>query len=94
MAGVHLLPLLSATAFGSGLGGAISSKKNFTSYSVIAAGALMLIGSGLLSTLSTSREIEGKQYAYQFIMGIGIGITMSSITLMTAVANTYENVGE
>ncbi|OKL56913.1 hypothetical protein UA08_07740 [Talaromyces atroroseus] len=84
-AGVHLLPLLCSCGFGSFLGGAISSKKNLTFYTFISASCLIMIGAGLLSTLGSGISIEGKCYGFQVILGLGVGLTFSSISLMTSV---------
>jgi hypothetical protein len=88
-AGVHLLPLLCAAGFGSFLGGAISSKKNFTFYTFIAAACLIIIGSALLSTLDSSVSIEGKCYGFQVILGLGVGLTFSSISLMASLETDF-----
>ncbi|KAF4629376.1 hypothetical protein G7Y89_g8774 [Cudoniella acicularis] len=71
LSGVHLLPLLASSAFGT---------------------SIMCIGTGLLSTISSSREIESRQYAFQVILGLGIGICMSSITLMVVLACNFDEV--
>jgi MFS family permease len=84
-AGVHLLPLLCSCGFGSFLGGAISSRKNLTFYTFISASCLIMIGAGLLSTLGSSVAIENKCYGFQVILGLGVGLTFSGISLMTSV---------
>jgi hypothetical protein len=110
MAGVHLLPLLAAAAVGklnayrtgkkclqiagSTLGGVLSSKKNLTSYSLIVAACLMLLGCGLLSTIPSSQAITPPQYGYQVILGLGIGISFTSLTMIAALSNTYDQVGK
>ncbi|KIN05353.1 hypothetical protein OIDMADRAFT_39623 [Oidiodendron maius Zn] len=92
MAGVRLLPMLAAAAFGGAIGGAISSKKNLTSYQLIGAACFMLVGSGLLSTVSNGPGISPALYGYQVLLGLGIGITLSSYTLLVALSNSYRNV--
>ena len=79
---------------GGAIGGAISSKKNLTSYQLIGAACFMLVGSGLLSTVSNGPGISPALYGYQVLLGLGIGITLSSYTLLVALSNTYRNVGE
>ncbi len=49
--GLLLLPLMGRMAVGSMLGGALSVKKNNTLWTLNGASILMLVGSGLLSTL-------------------------------------------
>ena len=79
---------------GSFLGGAASSKKNFTSPSLVLATCLILLGCGLLSTLGGDREFYTPTYGYQFILGLGVGLTFSSGTLLTNLACNPEDVGK
>ncbi|KIN02299.1 hypothetical protein OIDMADRAFT_103461 [Oidiodendron maius Zn] len=94
MAGVHLIPMLGISAFGSTIGGILSSRKNLTSYSVIIGSCFVLLGSGLLSTVSHSASISPSQYVYQLIFGFGTGISFSSSVLMTTLSNTPDKIGE
>ena len=91
MAGVRILPMLSTCAIGSFLGGAISSKRNNTSYALIAAACLQLLGAGLMTTVSGESVTSGAQYGYQAIFGLGVGISFSSATIMTNVLATEPN---
>ncbi|GAM86226.1 hypothetical protein ANO11243_042380 [Dothideomycetidae sp. 11243] len=45
----------------------------------------MMVGCGLLSTLSSSQSVQSKEYGYQFVLGFGVGLTFSTISLMTSV---------
>lgn len=91
MAGVRILPLLSACAFGSFLGGAISSKRNNTSYTLVAASCLQLLGVGLMTTVSGDSETEAGQYGFQAIFGFGVGLSFSAATIMTNIMATEPN---
>lgn len=82
MAGIHIVPFLGAVAFGSTFGGGASAKENQTFFTFMLAAIFILIGTGLLSTLGDGMAIEGKNYGYQVLFGIGTGMTMSSVTLM------------
>lgn len=53
----------------------------------------MTIGSGLLSTLQTGREIHRIQYFYQVILGLGTGISMASLTMMVALECDFDKIG-
>lgn len=53
----------------------------------------MTIGSGLLSTLQPGREIQSIQYLYQVILGLGTGISMSSLTMMVALECDFDKIG-
>lgn len=84
-AGVHLLPLLCACGVGSFLNGFICKKKHGTFFSLLAAGCLTTIGAGLFSTLGSGLSVQGKCYGFQFIFGLGVGLTFSGISVMTSV---------
>lgn len=85
MAGVHLLPMLGATAMGSILGGAFSKKKNNTSRTLVAAACFQVIGLGLLTTFDAPSSPVAPQFGYQAIFGLGVGLTFSSATILTKI---------
>ncbi|TPX07403.1 uncharacterized protein E0L32_002127 [Thyridium curvatum] len=89
--GVLLLPLMGSTAVGSMLGGALSSKKNRTFWTLNAASSFMLIGTGLLSTLPTSVLPTKSQYGYQVLLGLGLGLNLSTSTFMTSLNVEFED---
>ncbi|OQE32828.1 hypothetical protein PENFLA_c001G10246 [Penicillium flavigenum] len=84
-AGVRLLPLLCATAVGSFLGGAASSKKNRTFHTFVLATAFVLLGAGLLSTIPANFKMPAKVYGFEVIVGFGIGLTFSTVSLLTSI---------
>lgn len=88
MAGVHVLPLLAACAFGSFLGGALSSTSNNTSYTLIAASFLQLLGTSLLSLSSSGVLPASSQYVFQTIFGLGVGLSLSASTVTTSIVTT------
>lgn len=79
---------------GSFVGGAASSKKNNTSPTLIFAACLILLGCGLMSTLGGGREFYKPTYGYQVILGLGVGLTFSSSTLLTNINSKSEDVGK
>ncbi|PNY25087.1 MFS-type transporter [Tolypocladium capitatum] len=83
MAGVHIIPLLGACAVGSFLGGALSSRRNNTSYTLVGASCLQLLGVGLMTTIAGTHTSEAAQYGYQAIFGLGVGLSFSAATIMT-----------
>ncbi|KAG6041322.1 hypothetical protein E4U41_004974 [Claviceps citrina] len=91
MAGVRILPMLSACACGSFLGGAISSKRNNTSYTLVGASCLQLVGVGLMTTVSGDSETAIAQYGFQAIFGLGVGLSFSAATIMTNIMATEPN---
>lgn len=58
------------------------------------AASLILLGCGLLSTLHEGRDFYSPTYAYELILGIGVGLTLSSGTLLTNLSSKAEDVGE
>jgi hypothetical protein len=94
MAGIHLLPLLGAVAFGSGLGGIVSSRRNNTFWTLLVASSLVLISCGLMSNLSADFKISGSIDGYQVILGLGVGLTFSSITVMTVLEAELDDRGK
>ncbi|RBR05303.1 uncharacterized protein FIESC28_11388 [Fusarium coffeatum] len=85
MAGVHILPMLGACAVGSFLGGAISSRRNNTSLTLVGASCLQLLGVGLMSMLTEPDSHTKSQYAFQAIFGLGVGLSFSTATIMTSI---------
>ncbi|KAJ3534958.1 hypothetical protein NM208_g7332 [Fusarium decemcellulare] len=85
MAGLHILPLLGACAVGSFLGGAISSRRNNTSATLLGSSCLQLLGVGLMSMLAKPDSNVKVQYAYQAIFGLGVGLSFSAATIMTSI---------
>lgn len=85
MAGVHLIPMLGATAIGSIIAGALSKRKNNTSRTLVAASCLQVIGLGLLTTFDAPSSPTNPQFGYQAIFGLGVGLTFSSATILTKI---------
>lgn len=83
-AGLHLLPLMGTCAFGSAFGGAIQSKKNLCSYTLAAASAFVIAGAALLSTLKHSIQIQPRQWVGECLLGLGVGMTLSTVTILTS----------
>ena len=46
-----------------------------------------------MSTLSDGTALPRAVYGYQFVPGLGIGLTLSSSTMMTILANSPDNGG-
>lgn len=80
-AGVALLPMLASAAIGSILGG-LTAAHSFPALAI--ASALMTLGSGLLSTLSLHHGVQAKTYGFEVLLGLGLGLSISSSTLLAA----------
>jgi MFS family permease len=83
-AGLHLIPMLAATAVGSFVGGAINSKKNLTFYTLIASATLQVLGIGLLTTLRAPTADLKAQYGFQALIGFGVGLCFAAGTVLTS----------
>jgi hypothetical protein len=82
--GIHLLPLMGLCAFGSAFGGAIQGKKNLCSYTLTAASLFAITGTALLSTLSLNTSVQPRQWAGECLLGLGVGMTLSTATICTS----------
>ncbi|KAJ6782868.1 hypothetical protein PWT90_07962 [Aphanocladium album] len=89
--GVLLLPFMGGSAVGSAAGGAISSKKNLTFYTLVVASALSMIGTGLMSTIPDGFTPSASQYGYEAILGVGVGLNLSTSTLVTSLQARFED---
>lgn len=92
MAGVHILPLLGTCAIGSFLGGAISSKRNNTSFTLVLASCLQLLGVGLMILVSSTDSSPESNYGFQAIFGLGTGLSFSAATIMTNILASEESI--
>ena len=86
--------MVGGSALGSAIGGGVSSKKNNTYITIKAASAFMLLGSGLLSTLPTSGQHTKAQLGYEFILGLGIGISLSTMPFVTSMQVLFIDQGK
>lgn len=92
-AGINLLPYLGSMAFGTMCGGAVSAFKNRVCGTFVVASICMLIGAGALSTLPTDFEISAGAYGYQTVVGFGIGLTLSNVSLFTSLECDFRDHG-
>ncbi|KAK8922730.1 Multidrug resistance protein 3 [Metarhizium anisopliae] len=85
LAGVMLLPMLVAVALGSVVSGAVNSKTPVITETLLAGSCLMVLGCGLLTTLST-QELDGaKLLGFIALCGMGFGLTVSSSTMIASI---------
>lgn len=87
-AGLHMLPLIGATALGAMLTGTITGKFNIAWHLLVFSNILITIGCGLMSILPVDRRIAKICYLYEIILGCGFGLTMASsmVVIRTEVA--------
>jgi hypothetical protein len=93
-AGIRMLALLTLSATGAGLGGIIASRRNISWYILAGSQSLQLIGLGLMSSLPTAAgEVRAEQYGYQVILGLGFGLTLSSLVIVARMEVEAKDVG-
>lgn len=92
-AGVRMLPLLLVSAIGAGLAGFVASKKNISWHILVFSNALQVIGLGLMSSLPATETVPEKQYGFQAILGLGFGLGLSSLIIVTRVEVEDDDLG-
>ena len=82
-AGWRLLALMLCSPLGSVTSGYLIQKLKIPPiYVFLAAAILQTIGLALMGTLKVSDpDVPSAQYAYQVILGLGIGLTLSSLLI-------------
>ncbi|KAI0908328.1 major facilitator superfamily domain-containing protein [Ustulina deusta] len=83
--GIHLLPMLGATALGAFFAGAVSRRRNNTSWTLFAAHCFQLLGAGLMLMLRNITMQIKAQYGFQVLLGLGIGLSLGAATIMASV---------
>lgn len=80
-AGLALLPLLLASPFATVVSGFLTSNFKVPPFYLILVGSfLQFLGVGLTCSLPTnSFSISPRQYGSEVIMGLGVGLTLSTI---------------
>lgn len=92
-AGLMLLPMLGGVAVGSALAGKINAVRNYAFETLLAGSSLMLIGCGLLTTLSNSLD-SGKMMGFITFTGFGFGLTIATSTMMVNVEAPIRDYGK
>ncbi|KAK6852583.1 hypothetical protein PG995_011134 [Apiospora arundinis] len=81
-AGVMLLPLLGAGAVGSMVAGKVNSERDLICETLVISSSLVMLGCGLLSTLSDTAHVEGKALGFLVFVGLGFGMSAASATML------------
>lgn len=89
IAGLMLLPMLAASAAGSMIAGAVNGKADWLCETLAVANGFMVLGSALLSTLSTSEAVEPKALGFLVFAGLGFGLSAAASTMY---ANLHSSV--
>ncbi|TGO53866.1 hypothetical protein BCON_0116g00100 [Botryotinia convoluta] len=91
-AGLGLLPMLGSTAVASFLGGMLNGTKNRVFLTLLAGSGLSVIGTSSLSTLSNTEYVEAKTYGFLVFVGLGFGLTVSTVSMLPSLANNITTV--
>ncbi|KAK2075391.1 hypothetical protein P8C59_009520 [Phyllachora maydis] len=83
-AGLKLLPLLAACAFGSVVAGMASKSKNLSSQTMMAGSLLQIVGLAVLYKLGTDTNLAAL-YGSTFTYGLGVGLCFAAGTIIAAV---------
>lgn len=94
-AGWRLLALMLCSPLGSVLSGYLVQKIKFPPvYVFFVAAILQTVGLALMGTLDVSDpHVPSAQYAYQVILGLGIGLTLSSLIIAAPVVIDDKDTG-
>ncbi|KZL75407.1 major facilitator superfamily transporter [Colletotrichum tofieldiae] len=82
LAGVLLLPMLGSVALGTTLGGIVNKSKNRLFETMVVASCFMTLGCGLMTTLSSSVDLEPKAFGFLTFVGFGFGLSATSSTVL------------
>ncbi|OHW92792.1 major facilitator superfamily transporter [Colletotrichum incanum] len=82
LAGVLLLPMLGSVALGTTLGGIVNKSKNRLFETMVVASCFMTLGCGLMTTLSSSIDLEPKALGFLTFVGFGFGLSATSSTVL------------
>jgi len=85
LAGLMLLPMLGGVALGSWMGSIVNKAKNRIFETLMAASSLVIVGTALETTLSSSVDVEAKSLGFLVFIGLGFGMSASSSTMMATI---------
>ncbi len=77
----------------SGLCGWLSSEKNRSFYTITFGASFVVLGTGLMSSLSFSSSIPHLVYFYEVILGLGVGSTIVSTIIVVKLNASEEDAG-
>ena len=93
-AGVLLLPMMGGGATGCALGGALSLRRNNTFPVLVVASILTIIAASLLSEIPDSVKPAAKQWGLEALLGVGVGLKISSTTFLTVLQVDFSDHGK
>ncbi|KAI0506132.1 major facilitator superfamily transporter [Xylaria bambusicola] len=91
VAGVMLLPMLGSSAIGSVISGKVNGKEDRSCETLIVATSFMILGCGLLTTVSGSVSLEAKALGFLVFVGLGFGLSVSTTTMLAALRSSIRD---
>ncbi|KXJ95213.1 major facilitator superfamily domain-containing protein [Microdochium bolleyi] len=91
IAGLLLIPMLFANAIGVAVSTVLLRRRNNTTAALMLAAGLTMVGTGLLTTLSSEPELEAKAFGFLVFVGLGFGISISTTTMTAALEPNPED---
>lgn len=92
-AGVLLLPMMGGGAVGCAIGGGLSLRRNNTFPTLVAASVIIAVACGILSTLNDEFNPPPRQWAAEVVLGLGLGLKLSSSTFLSVLQSEFEDHG-
>lgn len=85
--------MMGGGAAGCALGGGLSLRRNNTFPVLIVASIIIAISSGLLSDLPETFKPAPKQWGIEALLGLGVGLKISSTTFLSVLQVDFEDHG-
>ncbi|KAI0908905.1 major facilitator superfamily transporter [Ustulina deusta] len=91
LAGIMLLPMLGSSAVGSAISGKVNGKEDRSCETLVVATSFMVLGCGLLTTVSGSVGLEPKALGFLVFVGLGFGLSVSTTTMLAALRSSIRD---
>ncbi|KAI0021543.1 major facilitator superfamily transporter [Xylariomycetidae sp. FL0641] len=91
VAGIMLLPMLGSSALGSVIAGKLNGQKDRVFGTLLVATSSMVLGCGLLSTLSSSQNLQPKALGFLVFVGLGFGLSVATATIMAVLHSSVRD---
>jgi hypothetical protein len=81
------------TLLGSAVGGYASTKQNKSFYTLIGGSSCMTLGSALIYSMGSNKGALPHLYGYEVLLGFGLGLMLSSTTVVVKLYASLEDAG-
>lgn len=85
--------MMAGGAVGCAMGGGATLRRNNTFPVLIIASILLITGSALLVNLPESGTPPAKQWGFESLLGVGVGLKISSTTFIAILQSSFEDHG-